>query len=35
MMSERIAQNGILLLNKPQDLTSNGALQRVKYLFNF
>ena len=26
--------NGILLLNKPQGLTSNAALQRVKRLFN-
>src|SRR5579872_2372537 len=25
--------NGILLLDKPKDLTSNGALQRVKRLF--
>lgn len=25
--------NGILLLDKPIDITSNGALQRVKYLF--
>lgn len=26
--------NGILLLNKPAEMTSNGALQRVKRLFN-
>lgn len=26
--------NGILLLDKPADMTSNGALQRVKRLFN-
>ncbi len=26
--------NGILLLDKPADITSNGALQRVKRLFN-
>ena len=26
--------NGILLLDKPIGITSNGALQRIKYLFN-
>lgn len=26
--------NGILLLDKPLGITSNGALQRIKYLFN-
>ena len=26
--------NGVLLLNKPQDLSSNAALQKVKHLFN-
>lgn len=30
----RQAVNGILLLDKPADVTSNGALQRVKRLFN-
>ena len=30
----RQAVNGILLLDKPVDISSNGALQRVKRLFN-
>lgn len=32
MMRQHI--NGILLLDKPKDITSNGALQKVKRLFN-
>lgn len=32
-MRTRLAINGILLLDKPIDMTSNGALQRVKWLF--
>lgn len=32
--SPGVAVNGIILLDKPQGLTSNGALQRVKRLFN-
>lgn len=32
-MRTRIAINGILLLDKPIDMSSNGALQRVKWLF--
>jgi tRNA pseudouridine55 synthase len=30
----RLPINGILLVNKPQGLTSNAVLQRVKHLFN-
>ncbi len=30
---DRLALNGILLLDKPLEMTSNGALQRVKRLF--
>lgn len=32
-MRTRIHVNGILLLDKPIDMTSNGALQRTKWLF--
>lgn len=33
-MRTRINVNGILLLDKPIDMTSNGALQRTKWLFS-
>ncbi len=33
-MAERRSVNGLVLLDKPQGLTSNAALQRVKRLFN-
>lgn len=33
-MRTRLAINGILLLDKPIDMSSNGALQRVKWLFS-
>ncbi|MDP3562211.1 MAG: tRNA pseudouridine(55) synthase TruB [Legionellaceae bacterium] len=33
-MKEKVNINGIILVNKPQNLTSNAVLQRVKHLFH-
>ena len=32
--NEKLPINGIVLVNKPQNLTSNAVLQRVKHMFN-